>query len=216
MKNTFIISRRSTQILKAALSALYYIGVDGLAAPSTSGDGVTFMLHRVSPEPVRAFEPNRILKITPDFLDNVVRRAIEAGIDLLSMDEVPERLAARRSARPFACFTLVDGYRDNLEYALPIFKRYGARFTVYVPTDYMDGKGDLWWLTLKHAIEASDSIRVMNRWCGAALRHRNRCRQGLCLRGNLLAAAQHPRGAVSQGHRDDCGRLRTARRRVVP
>jgi hypothetical protein len=111
---------------EAALSALYYIGIDGLAAPSTSGDGVTFMLHRVSPEPVRAFEPNRILKITPDFLDNVVLRVIEAGIDLLSMDDVPERLAARRSARPFACFTLVDGYRDNLEYALPVFMRYGA------------------------------------------------------------------------------------------
>jgi peptidoglycan/xylan/chitin deacetylase (PgdA/CDA1 family) len=119
------------------------------------------MLYRVSPEPVRAFEPNRILKITPDFLDNVVRQVIEAGFDLLSMDEVLERLAARRSARPFACFTLVDGYRDNLEYALPVFKRYGAPFTVYVPTDYMDGTGGLWWLTLKRAIEASDSFRVM-------------------------------------------------------
>jgi peptidoglycan/xylan/chitin deacetylase (PgdA/CDA1 family) len=117
------------------------------------------MLYRVSPEPVRAFEPNRILKITPDFLDNVVRQVIEAGFDLLSMDEVLERLAARRSARPFACFTLVDGYRDNLEYALPVFKRYGAPFTVYVPTDYMDGTGGLWWLTLKRAIEASDCIR---------------------------------------------------------
>jgi peptidoglycan/xylan/chitin deacetylase (PgdA/CDA1 family) len=119
------------------------------------------MLHRVSPEPVRAFEANRILKITPDFLDNVVRQVIKAGFDLLSMDVVTERLAARRSGRPFACFTLDDGYRDNLEYELPVFKRYGAPFTFYVATDYMDGKGDLCWLMLERAIEASDSIRVL-------------------------------------------------------
>ena len=75
-------SKRSTQLLKAALSALYYTGADGLTAPFTRGDGVIFMLHRVTPEPVREFEPNRILKVTPEFLDNVVRQVTEAGFDL--------------------------------------------------------------------------------------------------------------------------------------
>lgn len=154
-------SKRSTQLLKAALSALYYTGADGLAAPFTRGDGVIFMLHRVTPEPVREFEPNRILKVTPEFLDNVVRQVTEAGFDLLSLDELPERLAGGPGRRPFACFTLDDGYRDNVEYALPVFKRYGAPFTVYVPTDYMDGKGDLWWLMLERVIEVSNSVSVV-------------------------------------------------------
>lgn len=158
-------SNRSTQILKAALSALYYSGADGIAAPFTRGDGVIFMLHRVTPEPVRPFEPNRILKVTPHFLDNVIRQVVEAGFDLMAIDEVPERLARRSGKRPFAVFTLDDGYRDNLQYALPVFKRYGAPFTVYVPTDYMDGKGDLWWLMLERVIGGADRVTVCMDGC---------------------------------------------------
>jgi Xaa-Pro aminopeptidase len=54
--------------------------------------------------------------------------------------------------RPFVCFTLDDAYRDNLKYAYPVFKRYGIPFTIYAPTDYLDGAGDLWWLSLEHAL----------------------------------------------------------------
>ena len=158
-------SRRSTHILKAALSALYYTGADGLAAPFTRGVGVIFMLHRVTPEPVSPFEPNRILKVTPDFLDNVLAQVIEAGFDLLSIDELPERLASGNSQRPFAVFTLDDGYRDNLHHALPVFRRYGAPFTVYVPTDYMDGKGDLWWLMLEKVIAGAERVSVRMMGC---------------------------------------------------
>lgn len=153
-------SRRTTQLLKAALSALYYSGADGLAAPFTRGDGVIFMLHRVTPEPVRAFEPNRILKVTPAFLESVIRQVMEAGFDFLTMDEVPARLADMRPSRPFACFTLDDGYRDNLEHALPVFRRFGVPFTVYVPGDYADGRGDLWWLMLERVIQTSDVVNV--------------------------------------------------------
>ena len=153
-------SSRSTQILKTALSALYYTGADSLAAPFTRGAGVIFMLHRVTPEPARPFEPNRILKVTPDFLGDVLTQVIEAGFDLLPIDEVPERIANHRHSRPFAVFTLDDGYRDNLEYALPVFRRFGAPFTIYLPTDYMDGKGDLWWLMLEKVIAATDRVSV--------------------------------------------------------
>lgn len=142
------------------MSALYYSGADGIAAPFTRGDGVIFMLHRVTPEPVRAFEPNRILKVTPEFLESVIRQVMEAGFEFLAMDEVPARLTEGRATRPFACFTLDDGYRDNLEYALPVFRRFGVPFTVYVPGDYADGRGDLWWLMLERVIEASDTVSV--------------------------------------------------------
>lgn len=154
-------SRRSTSILKAALHTLYYSGADGLIAPFTRGDGVIFMLHRVTPEPVRDFEPNRILKIRPEFLDQVIRQVIEAGFEILRIDEIPDRLADTQSGRPFACFTLDDGYRDNLEHALPVFRRHGVPFTVYVPSDYADGMGDLWWLMLERIIDLSSTVSVV-------------------------------------------------------
>lgn len=147
-------------MLKAALSALYYSGADGLVAPLTRGQGVIFMLHRVTPEPPAPFEPNRILKVTPDFIESVIHQVIEAGFEILTLDEVPQRLASGRNERPFACFTFDDGYRDNLEHAYPLFKRLGVPFTIYVPTDYPDGKGDLWWLMLERVIAGADSISV--------------------------------------------------------
>ena len=153
-------SRRSTKILKAALSALHYSGAGGLAAPFTSGNGVIFMLHQVTPEAPKDFEPNRILKVTPDFLETVIQQVKDAGFDIIAMDDVPERLKRPRSARPFAVFTLDDGYKDNRQYAYPIFKKYGAPFTIYVATDFADGNGDLWWLTLEEAIRRLSAVTL--------------------------------------------------------
>jgi peptidoglycan/xylan/chitin deacetylase (PgdA/CDA1 family) len=145
-------SRRSTKLLKAALSALHYTGADGLLSHFTSGNGVIFMLHSVTPGAPQDFEPNRILKITPQFLEAVILQVREAGFDIIAMDDVPERLKSGGAARPFAVFTLDDGYKDNRDHAYPVFKRLGVPFTIYVATDFADGKGDLWWLTLEEAI----------------------------------------------------------------
>ena len=153
-------SRRSTTLLKAALTALHYTGADGLMAPYTSGNGVIFMLHHVTPEAPRAFEPNRILKITPAFLDATIRQVRDAGFDFVAMDDVPERLKAGPGERPFAAFTLDDGYKDNRDHAYPIFKRHGVPFTIYVPSDFGDGKGDLWWLAFEEALRRLDFLTL--------------------------------------------------------
>lgn len=147
-------------MLQAALSALYYTRADEIVAPFTRGQGAIFMLHRVTPEAPRAFEPNRILKVTPDFIERVIHQVVQAGFEILTLDEVPERLRSGGRGRPFACFTFDDGYRDNLEHAYPIFRRLGVPFTIYVPGDYPDGRGDLWWLMLERVIERSDEVRV--------------------------------------------------------
>lgn len=153
-------SRRSTNILKGALSALHYSGADALLAPWTRGVGVIFMLHHVRPEAPGAFEPNRILKITPQFLDAVIHQVAASGFDLVSMDEAHLRLSEGDFERPFAAFTFDDGYRDNREHAYPVLKRHGVPFTIYVPTDYADGVGDLWWLTLERLISAIDGLSL--------------------------------------------------------
>ena len=85
-------SRRSTALLKTALAAVHYSGAGNLLAPYTRGAGVIFMLHHVDPTPPQPFEPNRILKVTPDFLDDVLREVIDAGFDIIPLDQVRERL----------------------------------------------------------------------------------------------------------------------------
>lgn len=152
-------SRRSTSLIKAALSALHYSGADRLAAPLAGGAGVIFMLHHVSPEPVPEFAPNRILTITPGFLDEVIGLVLAAGFDPISMDAVPHRLASPDN-RLFACFTFDDGYRDNRDHALPVFRKHGVPCTIYVPSSFADGCGDLWWLNLEEAVRRLDRVRV--------------------------------------------------------
>lgn len=153
-------SRTNTRLLKAALCALRYTGTDNLVAPMTTGVGVIFMLHHVGPDTGKTFEPNRILRVTPEFLNQVIGEVVDSGFDVISLDDVPARVAAGRDQKPFACFTFDDGYRDNRDHAYPIFVQHGLPFAIYVPSDFADGRGDLWWLVLERAIAALREVRV--------------------------------------------------------
>jgi len=150
-------SRRSTKLLKGLLNALHYSGADRLLAPLTRGVGAIFTLHHVHSQPPAAFEPNRILRVTPQFLEQAIAQIHHSGLDIVSLDEAHFRLL-EGDCRPFACLTFDDGYRDNLEVAYPIFKRHNLPFAVYICTDFADGRGDLWWLALEKAIRRADSV----------------------------------------------------------
>ncbi|MCC7254158.1 polysaccharide deacetylase family protein [Hyphomicrobium sp.] len=153
--------RRSTIALtRTALSALHYSGLGALLAPLARGKGVIFTLHNVRPEPPEPFAPNRILKVTPEFLETAIESVRGAGYDIVSLDEAARRMSVAAPA-PFACFTFDDGYRDNRDYAYPVFKRHGLPFAIYVPTVYADGEGDLWWFVLEQAIRKADQLRVV-------------------------------------------------------
>jgi peptidoglycan/xylan/chitin deacetylase (PgdA/CDA1 family) len=155
------LAKMKTAMMKAAMSGLYHTGAHRLLAPHTQGIGVIFTLHHVRPEPdqPRAFAPNRILEVTPDFLDAVLDQVQEAGLDVLSLDQAIQRLKDGDDRR-FVCFTFDDGYRDNLEFAYPLFKRRSLPLTLYVPTDYPDGKGELWWLALEQIVARADEIEL--------------------------------------------------------
>jgi peptidoglycan/xylan/chitin deacetylase (PgdA/CDA1 family) len=150
-----------TAMMKAAMSGLYHTGAHRLLAPYTQGLGAIFTLHHVRPEPdePRAFAPNRILEVTPEFLDAVLDQVQDAGLDVVSLDQAVTRLEEGEERR-FVCFTFDDGYRDTLEYAYPLFKRRSLPFTLYVPTDYPDGNGELWWLALEEIVARASEIEL--------------------------------------------------------
>ena len=127
-----------------------------------------FTLHHVRPERAEPtpFSPNRILDVTPAFLEAVINQVREAGLDIVDLDEAARRLHDGQEdghADRFACFTLDDGYRDNLVHAHPIFKRHGVPYTLYVPTTYADGHGELWWDALEQAIAKSPCELALRR-----------------------------------------------------
>ena len=153
-------SNRATAMMQAGLAALHASGLASLAAPWTRGEGVIFTLHSVHPEPPAAFDPNGVLRITPDFLEVAVETVRKAGYETVSLDEMATRLKSPGRGRPFACFTLDDGYRDNREHAYPVFKKHGVPFAIYVPAAYADGNGDLWWYALEGALRKADRLAI--------------------------------------------------------
>jgi len=151
----------TTKLAKTTLHAVYHTRLDEFLAPVTRGAGVVFMLHNVRPETPAQFSPNRILSITPDFLQLVLEQVTNRGFDIVTMDEAHARMVSPASHdRPFAVFTFDDGYRDNIEYALPIMRRFNAPMTIYVSPDFCDHNGRAWWLTLEQAMRELGEISV--------------------------------------------------------
>ncbi len=153
-------SRRSTSLLKQVLNGLHATRAYRLVAPWTRGVGAVFMLHQVCPPSGEAFEPSRILQITPEFLDLTIAKTRSEGFDIVSLDEVHHRLVHNQMGRPFVSFTLDDGYRDNLVHAMPVFDAHKVPYAVYLPDRFADGAADLWWLALEAVIRKANRVEI--------------------------------------------------------
>jgi peptidoglycan/xylan/chitin deacetylase (PgdA/CDA1 family) len=152
-------SLRNT-VIRAGLEALYFSGAHYLLRPIFAGVGAIFMLHHVRPSGSAQFQPNRHLEVEPAFLHAMLAHLRQLDIDIVTMDEVHQRLSKRNFARRFACFTLDDGYRDNRDFALPVMREFDAPLTVYVASDFADGSGRLWWVALEKVIAGATAIEA--------------------------------------------------------
>lgn len=147
-------------VIRAGLEALSRSGAHHLLRPMFAGVGAIFMLHHVRPRRDDEFQPNRHLEIEPEFLRATLEHLRTLDVDFVTMDEVHARLARRKFARRFACFTFDDGYRDNRDFALPVMREFDAPMNVYVASDFAEGTGRLWWVTLERVIAGASSIEV--------------------------------------------------------
>jgi peptidoglycan/xylan/chitin deacetylase (PgdA/CDA1 family) len=150
---------RST-VIRAGLEALYFSGAHYLLRPIFAGVGAIFMLHHVRPCGSAQFQPNHHLEVEPEFLRAMLAHLRTLDVDIVTMDELHQRLSERNFARRFACFTFDDGYRDNRDYALPVMREFDAPLTVYAASDFAEGTGRLWWIALEMAIAKASSIEV--------------------------------------------------------
>jgi peptidoglycan/xylan/chitin deacetylase (PgdA/CDA1 family) len=149
-----------TTVIRAGLEALYFSGAHYLLRPVFAGVGAIFMLHHVRPRRHAEFQPNRHLEIEPEFLRAMLSHLRAGDIDIVTMDEVHQRLSEGKFSRRFASFTLDDGYRDNRDHALPVLHEFDAPCTVYAASDFAEGTGRLWWVALEMAIARANAIEV--------------------------------------------------------
>jgi peptidoglycan/xylan/chitin deacetylase (PgdA/CDA1 family) len=151
----------SSALLKTCFEVMHYSGAAHLLAPVFRGKGIIFCLHHVCPGGglQKGFAPNYQLEVTPEFLDDVIRLSVEKGYDLISMDDVADRLSHPKSNQnPFVSFTLDDGYRDNMVHAAPVFRKRNCPYTIYVSPRIAEGTCELWWRGLEAIIAGAQHI----------------------------------------------------------
>jgi peptidoglycan/xylan/chitin deacetylase (PgdA/CDA1 family) len=148
-------------IIRSGLETLYFSGAYQMLRPFVAGVGAILTLHHVRPPRPELFQPNRLLEITPEFLDKVLIDLRCSELDLVSLDEMHRRLVEGDFRRRFICITIDDGYRDTLQCAYPILRRYQAPFTVYIPTSFPDRAGELWWLVLEAVVARNETVHVV-------------------------------------------------------
>ncbi len=153
-------SRTKHRVFASGFRAIQALGADRWLSPAARGLGLILTFHHVSPDPVPPFAPNRLLGITPEFLDLTLRELDARGFEIIGLDAVPERLAAPDYGPPFAVLTFDDGYRDNVEHARPVLARHGAPWTLYVTSAFADQGGRLWWIELERAIAHLDRVQI--------------------------------------------------------
>ena len=118
-------------------------------------------MHRVVRER-SVFPSNRELEVTPEYLEHLILDCRQRGYRFVSMDGLMACMNTRRwdfRKKKRVVVTFDDGFRDVYDNAYPILKKYNVPFTVYLVSDFPEGKADIWWIQLEK--ETSNSSRTL-------------------------------------------------------
>jgi peptidoglycan/xylan/chitin deacetylase (PgdA/CDA1 family) len=144
-------------VIKSGLRMIDILKLSKLL-PDYGGRGVIFTLHHVRPAQNGAFRPNAHLSVTPEFLDKAITEAKRAGLTPVHLADLAVLLADPKDTRRYVCFTLDDGYRNNLEFAAPIFRKHGTPFTVFITPGFVGRTRTMWWETLEALVQKADEF----------------------------------------------------------
>jgi peptidoglycan/xylan/chitin deacetylase (PgdA/CDA1 family) len=122
------------------------------------GIGHILMFHSVVPLSDKLRISNNFLEVTPEHLEQVILFFIKHEYDIISLDEIHERLINKISSPKFVAFTFDDGYLDNLTLAYPVFKKYNIPFAIYITTNFPDRKTNVWWYPLEEIIRENEIL----------------------------------------------------------
>jgi peptidoglycan/xylan/chitin deacetylase (PgdA/CDA1 family) len=148
-------------IIRSGMETLYFSGMHQLMRPLLGGIGIILTLHHVRPARPEAFQPNRLLEITPEFLEELLCQIKGMHLDAISLDEMHRRFIAGEFNRRFVCLTFDDGYKDLTRWAYPLLRKYEMPFAVYIATSFPDRLGELWWLALEAVIARNSCIGAL-------------------------------------------------------
>lgn len=156
-----VVSNARTLLKRAAIRGALEatrLAANAGVMPRARERGAIFTLHHVRPHRAEAFAPNAHLSVTPEFLASSIDGLLGAGYVPVALEDLPRRLADAACSERFFSFTLDDGYRNNAEFALPVFERFGVPFTVFVAGGLVDRSHTIWWETAEALIRSTQTF----------------------------------------------------------
>jgi peptidoglycan/xylan/chitin deacetylase (PgdA/CDA1 family) len=148
-------------IIRTGLETLYFSGMHHWLRPLLGGVGAILTLHHVRPPRPEAFQPNRLLEVSPVFFEGLLRRLKRRRVDVISLAEMHRRYIEGDFRRRFVCITFDDGYKDLMRWAYPLLKKYELPFALYIPTSFPDRLGELWWVALEAVVAKSSRVGLV-------------------------------------------------------
>ncbi len=153
-------AKRTTRLTKAVLTGLNTLGVDRLYQQMGSELGLVLTFHHVKPQSTEKFDPNAHLSITPEFLETTLDILEARGFEVISMDDLPQRIANPRRDKRFAALTFDDGYKNTATLAAPILKQRNLPYTIYFATGLINGTSELWWDAIAELVRKHDTVEL--------------------------------------------------------
>ncbi len=106
-----------------------------------------YMIHR--PQPLDGSYEG----LTPALLEECIVYAKNAGFEFTSIDEIlVDALSGHKPKHPTICFTLDDGYQDQLDQLVPVLLKHNCKPTLFTIVDMIDGTIWPWDAKLNYAV----------------------------------------------------------------
>lgn len=122
--------------------------------PLLRGSACVFMLHRIA-DPALGIEGKR-----PEAIRGALELMRREGFRFVSLPELFEGLARGDAPGDAIAFTMDDGTEEQLRLAGPVFAEYGCPATLFLVTDYLDGRQWFWWHRVEHVMEETSHTTV--------------------------------------------------------
>ena len=117
-------------------------------------------LHRVDSLNPDRLLPNDHLKVSPAFLEQLIKSFKVDGYSFISMDEVCDTIRKKRKFRKNIALTFDDGYENVFTNGCPVLKSEDVPATVYVATGLSNGDSILWWDAIEDALLEKSKVRL--------------------------------------------------------
>jgi peptidoglycan/xylan/chitin deacetylase (PgdA/CDA1 family) len=121
------------------------------------------MLHRIGIPNENGIWYNQHLRLSPRNIENMVEYARKRKCRFVSLDEMRIAIRKKKNVRRWIAITLDDGYRDNYQNGVSLFRKLNVPYTIYVCTKMVKGEMLYWWEILEQLILGNDQIILNDR-----------------------------------------------------